>query len=108
MSCYEASGPVFTAKLSAVTGSNQTVVAAVAGKKIRVLQLSGCVTAAATVKFHDDTPTDLTGAMPAPLTAAEILGYSPHGWGDTAVGKNLQIDVSASVFNGVLVYQEVT
>lgn len=102
---YEATGEVLTALLSAVTGANQQVVAAVPGKKIRLLQFSGAVAAAANATFHDNTPTNLTPALPMPTATAEVLGFSPHGWGDTGAGKALQVDVSASTLSGVLVYQ---
>lgn len=106
---YEAAGPVKKAVISGVTGSNQTLVASVAGKKIRLISLLAAITANGTVTLHDNasTPNALTGTIPVNAGAPLELPYHPSGWGDTAVDQALEVDVGTSTINGVLVYQEI-
>lgn len=99
---HGATGPVFSVPVSGVNGTNQQLVAAVAGEKIRVLALF--LTGAATVTLHDATPTALSGAMTAASGQPIDLAPTDYGWGDTAVNTALQIDTTAAV-NGILTYQ---
>jgi hypothetical protein len=108
MGHYEASGPVSKVAVEAVTGAAQTLVGAIAGKKIRLLSFAGGISADGTVKFLDDagTPHDLTGAIPFKAAApSTVLGYQPSGWGETGAGQALKVTISAGAISGVLVYQ---
>lgn len=91
----------------AATSTNNTLVAAVAGKKIRVLSYTILVTAAASAKFQSDTSTDLTGAMPFPDTGGAVNAYNPSGLFETAAGGLLNLNLSASSAYGHLTYQEI-
>ena len=105
---YEAEGPTYSIPISAVTGNNQTLVAAVAGQKIRVLAASIWISAAGNVQLHDGAADKLGGSIPVGTAAPLLLPFCPRGWGDTASGQPLQVDASAGTLNGFLVYQLVT
>lgn len=108
MPIYEASGPVYKKPISAVSGSAQQLVAAVTGKRIRLLSFAGGISVDGSLQFLDDagTPNALTGAMPMKAAAPEtVLGYQPSGWGDTAVGQALVVTTSGGSISGVLAYQ---
>ena len=100
-----------------MAGAN-ALVAAAAGKTIRVLALALVAAVADTFWFEDDTPSttnklafgngtivsaiDKTGGAGAPHI---ILPFSPVGWFKTAAGKGLNINlVTGSDVSGVLVY----
>jgi hypothetical protein len=94
------------------------IVAAVGGKIIRVVSLSIFASEdTVEVNFTDDTPADIFGsterAVPLDVTGAAgaggfVLGYNPIGWFETAVGKNLSIELSAAKdICGSLAYVEV-
>jgi hypothetical protein len=95
--------------VNAAASGNNTLVAAVAGRKIRVL--SAVLVAAGTVspKFQSGTATDLTGAMPMVANGVIVLPFNPEGWAETLAGAllNLNLNVAISV-TGVITYVEVT
>lgn len=82
------------------------LVAAVPGKRIRVLALFVCLATANTIKLQSGGSTDLTGAM----TGTQFnLGYNPHGWVQTAAGEKLNLVEGSGVqASGTVVYAEVT
>src|SRR5581483_6498825 len=96
------------AAVSASTNGDNTVVAAVTGRKIRVL--AAVLVAAGTVspKFQSDAGgTDLTGAMPMVANGVITLPFNPEGWCETAAGKLLNLRLSAGVaVTGVVTYVE--
>ncbi|HEV3341405.1 MAG TPA: hypothetical protein VG125_13635 [Pirellulales bacterium] len=108
-----AEGPIKSVPVSSVTGSNQTLVAAVpaAGlepnQKIRIRSLALSITSAGTVTFHDNagSPVTLLGPLNIATTSALVLPDNPEGWGDTTANQALQVDVSAGAINGELTYQ---
>jgi hypothetical protein len=102
----EADSLVKFAQISAAASAD--VVAAVPGKKIRVLQYKVVVDAAMTVKFQSGASTDLTGAMPFAANGGSSDPYSPVGLFETAVGEKLNVVlVGAGNIAGHLSYQEV-
>lgn len=95
---------------SPAASGNNTLVAGVTGRKIRVL--SAILVAAGTVspKFQSGAGgTDLTGAMPMVANGVITLPFNPEGWFETAPGAllNLNLNVAISV-TGVVTYVEVT
>lgn len=100
-------GPLF-ARINADADGDNTVVAAVTGKRIRVLGYAFLVSAAGMITFKSGAATAL-----AEFTAAANGGASYGGGGDapafqTAVGEALVVNNPAAVdTNGHLVYQEV-
>lgn len=85
-----------------------TIVAAVTGKKIRVLSLYGHASAGSTVRLESGTGgTALTGAMPLAANGQLNLPYNPHGHCETAAGALLNLELSTGNFHGVITYCEV-
>lgn len=86
-----------------------TVVAAVTGRKIRVLQAVFASAAVVTVTVKSAS-TALTGAMTVDGTAAGpvVLDFSPVGWWETTAGEALVFTLGSSVqVSGNLVYIEI-
>ena len=105
------------APISASTTGNNTVVDAVAGRKIRVLSAAIFASADLTAKFKSGTAgADLTGAVPlnaltttallSGATGGVVLPYSPAGWCETASGDllNLVLGGTGDAF-GCVVYR---
>lgn len=87
-----------------------TIVAAVVGKKIRVLSawLSCAGTVNAKWQSHV-TPTDLTGLLYGVANSGIVLPYNPKGWFETVAGEALDLALSASVaIGGCIAYVEVS
>lgn len=85
------------------------VVAAVVGKRIRVISLFLTITTAAgTVKFQSGGSTDLTGAMTFAAGGVQTLPHNPSGWFQTVAGEKLNMVLaSAGQVSGALTYQEI-
>ncbi|MGE4163874.1 MAG: hypothetical protein AB7G23_19270 [Vicinamibacterales bacterium] len=102
------SDPQFAAIAAAASGNN-TLVAAVTGKRIRVLGFVLVGAGAVTAKFQSGAGgTDLTGAMT--MAAASVVAVPPNepGCFETAVGALLNLNLSAAVsVAGLLVYRTV-
>ena len=99
------------AVIDATTAGNNTIVAAVAAKQIRVLQvfLVNGATTTQTVRFQSGAGgTALTGQMILAANDGFVLPFSPVGWFQTAAGAllNLQL-VGGTTVDGNLVYVEV-
>lgn len=98
------------AKIDAAGSGDNTIVAAVPTKKIRVLALHVTMTGTlVTIRFESGASgTALTGAM-QPLAGSGItLGFNPLGWFETAVGELLNMELGgAQSVDGMLVYVEI-
>ena len=82
-----------------ITGSGQqVVVAAVPGKKIRVVSFWIIVDAATAVTWQNGT-TDITGAAPLAINGGWVVDFSPVGHFETAVGAALNIELGTSSAN---------
>jgi hypothetical protein len=98
------------AKIAASSSGNNTLVAAVASKKIRVLAYNIMAAAAVNAKFQDGAGgTDLTGLKYFDAAGAGIsVGYNPVGWFETTANTLLNLNLSgAQAVGGELVYIEV-
>ena len=91
--------PQFAAINASSSGTN-TVVTGTAGKRIRVVGWSLVSTGTVNVKWQDSTPTDLTGTRPMVANATAGRAYCPVGVMQTAVGKDLVLNLSAAVAVG--------
>lgn len=90
----------------AESGDN-TVVAAVAGKKIRVVGFVLVAAGAVDARFESDADgTALTGVMTLAAAGDRIAsGFSPLGWFETAAGELLNLELSGAVsVDGMLTY----
>lgn len=93
----------------AASGDN-TLVAAVTGRKIRVLSLFLIVAGAVNVRFESGAGgTALTGVMNFGAAGdGVVLGYNPLGWFETAAGSLLNLELSGAVsVDGALQYIEI-
>jgi hypothetical protein len=91
-------------KVVASTANATEIVAAVTGKKIRVLACSFMANGTVNVKWQSAS-TDLTGLAYLVANTGKVLPYSPGGWFETAVGEALNIHLSGAVaVGGELVY----
>lgn len=98
------------AKISAASSGDNTLVAAVTGKKIRVLAaLINMVGTAVAIKFQSDSSgTDLTGALAVAQNGSISFPFSPVGHFESAKSKLLNLNLGgAQTVAGYLAYQEV-
>jgi hypothetical protein len=97
--------PTFATITANTTGAT-TIVAAVASKKILVLQYVLVATSAVNVKFQSHvTPTDLTGLLYLGANTGVSSPYSPVGLFQTVSGEALDINLSGNIaVGGHLVY----
>jgi hypothetical protein len=102
-------------KFAAISGAaaDNTLVAAVAGKKIRVLSLFLVASGGAQnpgVRFESGTGgTALTGVVDLAVDGQLVLPYNAQGWFETAVGALLNLELGAlTLVAGGLSYVETT
>jgi len=97
------------AKIDGATDGNNTLVAAVTGKKIRVLAVFFTMTGTAvTIRFEDGAGgTALTGQMGPTAGQTIVLPFNPVGWFETSDATLLNMELSgAQSVDGALVYIE--
>lgn len=108
MSNFAASG---TQKFAAIATSSgdTTLVAAVTGKRIRLLALCLTVGTAANIRFESGTGgTALSGVIELLADTPLVLPFSESGWLETAAATLLNLEQSGVVaISGMLVYQEI-
>ncbi len=98
------------APIAAATSGNNTLVAAVAGKKIRVQALCVIAGAAGNVYFTSNTGGTVifggsTNKINLAVNGGFVIPFSPPGWFETAVGEALIMNASSTgPFSGGLVY----
>jgi hypothetical protein len=97
------------AAIAAASSGDNTLVAAVSGKKLRVLSLVLLSTAKQTVAFESGASgTALTGQMELAADAALVLPFNPEGWFETAASALLNLELGgANAVAGALSYVEV-
>ena len=90
-----------------ISGDN-TLVAAVTAKRIRVLSAFIICTTAGDVRFESGASgTALTGQMPVAANGGFVLPYTPAGWFQTASATLLNLELSGTLdCNGSLAYVE--
>ena len=85
-------------------GSNE-VIAAVAGRRIRVVGLAVITTLANAVKFMS-AATDISATLPLGANGGVVLPFNEHGWFQTSEGEALNINLGTATSTGVqVVYQ---
>lgn len=97
------------AVIDAATLGNNTLVAAVAGKKLRVLAFFLVASGAVTARLQSGAGgTALTGQMVMAANGVLSVPFNPEGWCETAAGALLNLELSAAVsVDGALTYVEV-
>ena len=96
------------AAIAVSSSGNNTLVAAVTGKKIRVLSLYLTAAGSVNVKFQDGAGgTDLTGLAYLVVNTGFVLPYNPHGWFQTSDTTLLNANLSAAIaVGGAMTYIE--
>src|SRR6185369_14513429 len=91
---------------AATSGAGNTLVAAVAGAKIRVMAYDLVARGAVNAKFQSGGTTDLTGTYTfAAAGAGKVNPFNHMGWFETAAGEALTLSLSgATSVDGVLDY----
>ena len=94
--------------IDVASSGDNTLVAAVGGKKIRVLSLVLVSAGTVTVRFESGAGgTALTGQMSLVANSGFSLSHNPHGWFETADNTLLNIELSGAVsVDGCLTYIE--
>lgn len=97
------------AKIAASSSGDNTLVAAVTSKKIRVLAYNFIANGTVNAKFQSGAAgTDLTGLKYCVANMGICAPFSPTGWFESASGVLLNLNLSAGVaVGGELVYVEV-
>lgn len=95
------------AAISYSSNGNNTLVAAVTGKKIRVVQIFMIAATAVSVTLQSGAGgTGLTGAVPVGDTGGFVLPFNDAGWFETAAGSLLNAFLSSGVqVSGCLGYR---
>jgi hypothetical protein len=105
-------GTTLTPKFAAIdvgTSGQNTLVAAVAGKKIRVLSYILMAAGAVNVRFRSAAASNLTGLKYFAAAGGGLVApFNQLGWFETTVGEALTLNLSAPIaVGGELVYVEV-
>jgi hypothetical protein len=100
--------PIKFAVISGATSGDNTLVAAVTGKKIRVISLVAIPTATVAFRLESGAGgTALTGVAQL-TTVGIVLPHNPSGWLETAAATLLNMELGAGTqVSGCLTYQEV-
>lgn len=106
MACGNDYRVVDSVPIDAALSGDNTLVAAVAGKKIRVLSVTLIASAAVNVRFESGAGgTALTGQMNLAANGGFSAAHEPYGHFETAVGALLNLELSGAVsVDGWLVY----
>lgn len=96
-------------KIAASSNGNNTLVAAVTGKRIRVYQVLLVAAGAVAVTFQSGaTGTDLTGPMTLATSVGFSSGWNPVGHFETAAATLLNLSLGGAVaVSGWLTYAEI-
>lgn len=84
------------AAVSVASSGVNVVVAAVAGRRIRVTQMVFIVDGAVTVEVRSAT-TPLSGAMSFGANGGMVLPFNEQGWYTTAIGEALNFNLGGAV-----------
>jgi len=97
------------AMIDVASNGDNTILAAVTSKKIRVHQLLLVSAGITTVRFESGASgTALTGQMTLAANSGFTLPYSPLGWFETGSGVLLNLELSAAIsVDGCFTYTEV-
>lgn len=100
--------PKFAA-IAAASSGNNTLVAAVTSKKIRVLAIAFMANGTVNGKFQSGAGgTDLSGLFYMVANTGAVLPFNPAGWYETASGVLLNLNLSGAIaVGGCLTYIEV-
>lgn len=100
---------MLNAVIDHASSGDNTLVAAVTGKHIRVHSLFLVAAGAVTVRFESGASgTALTGQMTMAANGVLVLPFNPAGWFETAASQLLNLELGGAVsVDGVLNYSTV-
>jgi hypothetical protein len=101
--------PIKYAVIDDATSGNNTIIAAVTGKRIRVISCFLIAAGAVNVRFESGADgIALTGQMNLTTNSGFSLNFNAGGWFETAAGALLNLELSGAVsVDGCLSYVEV-
>ena len=97
------------AALDVASSGDNTLIAAVPAKRIRVMAMFLIATAAVNVRLESGAGgTALTGQLNLTTNSGFALPYNPAGWFETSIGDLLNLELSGAVsVDGAITYIEV-
>ena len=96
--------PKFTYRNTGQSVTDDTVIAAVTGKKLRVLALAVvCGSPASSVLFQSGTANDKTPTLTPGANGGFVLPFNPVGWFETNAGEALTLTTGAGSQTGTIV-----
>lgn len=99
--------PKYAAIAVSASGDN-TIVAAVSGKRLLVLQYNYMANGTVNTKWKSGASTDLTGLAYLVANTGKVAPFSPVGWCVTAAGAALVLNLSGNIaVGGEVVYAEI-
>lgn len=87
--------PILRAFANPAAATDNTVVAAVAGQKIRVLSMAIISSAINSVKFRSNA-TDISATHAFAANGGMVLDFNEHGWFETATGEAFNANLTAA------------
>lgn len=98
------------AAIDAATSGDNTLVAAIASTKVRVLSVFLVAAGAVNVRFESAASgSALSGQMNLAANGGFVLPFNPAGWFETVAGELLNLELSGAVsVDGSLTYVEVS
>lgn len=106
-----APAPIKYAVISASLSGDNTIVAAVADKRFRVIAVALMAAGAVNARFESAAGgTALTGLFYPAANGGFVLPANPYGWFETsAINQLLNLELSGAVaVGGCIVYQEIS
>ena len=106
---YHFAEPIKRAVIAAALSGDNTLVAAVTGKRIRVIFMDMLASAAVNARFESAAGgTALTGLHYLAANGGWVWQYNPVGWIETLAGELLNLELSGAIaVGGVIGYVEV-
>jgi len=107
MTMYQ-TGPTKYANINESTAASNEIVAAVSGKKIRILAMMVIAAGDVNLTVEDEDGNDLIGLCEIAEAGGFVLPLNEAGWQEAPAGKALHLLSSAAVqVGGCITYQEV-
>jgi hypothetical protein len=87
----------------AASDTDEEIVAAVSGKKIRVLAVVAVAGGTATNLTFNSASAAISPLLANGTNGGEVLPYNPHGWFQTVAGEALTVTTGAGSTTGILI-----
>ena len=97
----------YAAITATTTSGDNTIVAAVSGKKIRVLNYVVASSGNSTITWESNNTTALSGVINTQAMDQLVAGYNPDGHFQTVAGEALTAALGGNAYHGHLSYIEV-